>query len=143
MRGVQAIESVQIWRAEQEEDDDWKAQKAGNERRCEDSASRCYAGVLCLLANVATRLVANEDSSSDEVTEHPVPNRRRSSIVIRLSEDELGRLEAVALTHCDRQPDEVEEKVEHDDTNGQTEDHFVSLRVQVVHSNADEKKCLR
>lgn len=91
---------------------------------------------------MATCFESNKDTSGNIVRKHPVPNRWGASLVVCLGEDKLGGLEAICLGHCDGQPDDVEEEVQHDETTRDTKDELVVLWVQVVHADRDEQHSL-
>lgn len=94
---------------------------------------------LQLFTNMTRRLEAYKNTSGDVVTKHPVPDRWRASLIVRTREHEIGRLEAIRLGDSNWQPDDVEEKVQHDQTTGDTEDPFVVSWVEVVHADTDEQ----
>lgn len=91
------------------------------------------------LADMAACLKAHKYTSRDEVAEHPVPHGWRTGLVVGLRKHKLGVLKPIALAHRNRQPDNVEEEVQHDDSSRQAEYQFIVLRVQVVHAETDEQ----
>ena len=138
-RLVQAVQNVQVRKAEEEEDDQWETDEGRSQSRPEDAASSCDTGVLSLLGNVPRGLEANQDTCCDIVRQHPVPDGRSACFVVRLGEHVLRGLEAICLGHSDGQPDEVEHEVEQDQVGRDAEDPAIDLGVAVVHANSEEE----
>lgn len=143
LRCAERIKCVKIWCAEEEEDDHGKPEHCRRHSRTEDTPRCRQACILRLLTDMAARFKANQDTSSHEVGEHPIPDGWRTSLIVRLCEDELCRLKAIGLGNCNRKPDDVQEEIKHDDAGAKFEDVPICLWIEVVHTDSDEQKSFR
>lgn len=89
-------------------------------------------------------LVAVDSCCLYRVTyQHPIPDWWSACKILRASKGKLGRLETIGLRNCDREPDDVQSKVENNDGSRNSEDPFVSLGVEVIHANGEAKDGFR
>ena len=88
-------------------------------------------------------LKADQDTSRHIVTQHPIPDRWSTSLVISLREDVFRIMKAIRLRDSNWQPNDVEKEVENNESCGQAEDCFVGLRIQVVHADPYEENAFR
>jgi hypothetical protein len=122
------------YRTSQEQKDDGRAQNPARHARPEDAPSRSDARILGLFRDVARGVKARQDARREQEAEAPVPARRRVRAVLVRREEGAG-LEAVRLGDADGQPDEREGVVEHDDAEGDPEDHLEVARVEQVEAD--------
>lgn len=139
---VVEVELAKIGAAEQEEDDHGESHQCRDQSRREDTFGSDDICVLCLFRNVSRGFKSNKNASSNIVRQHPVPNRRSTSQIVRGGEGKLCRLETVGLRHGDREPDDVQDEVEDDQSCRNSEDPLVRLRVEVIHANCEEENAL-
>ena len=139
---AERVERLQRRGTEEEKDDDGESEQTRRYGGGEYTPCSGDTRIFGLLTNVTTRFKADQHTSCDIERKHPVPDRRCTCLVECLGENKLGRLEAVGVVDCDGQPDDVEEKVEHDDAGSNAEDGLVSLGIEEVHADGDEKDTL-
>lgn len=85
-------------------------------------------------------LESDQDTGSNKVGQHPVPNRWRAGVIGCLREHKLRGLEAVRFGNGDRKPDHVQEEIQHDDKRGDSEDPLERLRAQVVRADPNKEE---
>lgn len=122
--------------AEQEQDDGGQATESTRNGTPEDTTGSSDRSVFCLFRHMAGRIKANQDASSSQVRETPVPARRGTGPIVGGHKSFMSRPETPSVGGTNRQPDHVQEEVEHHNAGREPENILEEARRQKVQQSS-------
>lgn len=126
----------EAYRAEQEQDDGSQATATTDDSTPKDTPSGSDRSILGFFSHMSGRVEANQDTGRGHVGQTPVPTSRGTSPIVSGHESLLSSSETPSVGSPNREPDQVQEEIEHDHAGREPENIFEEARGHEVQQSS-------